>query len=248
MNTTENYKQKILKRMIILCWIVLTVCFGIKLLGGNFFSIVISNEIYQAICSYVDRHMWIRILIGSISTTLLNALFLLAVNRKLNFTKLEWLLVAISSITIAVIKQFNSYVGLLCDVYQMFILPFIIKSECTIKYKIWYVILGNVLVLVFQIISALIKNIGIIVITDQSFLTASIWIIDVYIMCTLYYLYANMKTGGKKMSWLAGWLWNKSEDQLKKMKETRLKKVDKINKEIEAIDAEIAKKKNENKK
>lgn len=247
MNTTENKnKQKILQRMIILCWIILAVCFVIKLLGGNFFSIVVSNETYQTICSYVDHHIWIRILIGSTSTTLLNVLFLLAVNRKLNFTKFEWILVVISSISIAVIKQFNNTLGLICDVYQMFILPFIIKTDCLIEHKIRYAIFGNILVLLFQMATLLTKNLSLVIVTND-FLTGSIWIIDVYIMCTLYYLYANIKIGGKKMSWFAGWLWGKSTSQLEKMKNTRLKKLAKLNKEVEAIDAEIAKQ-NENKK
>ena len=44
------------------------------------------------------------------------------------------------------------------------------------------------------------------------------------------------------MSYFMSWLWSKSDDQLKKMKETRLKKIAKLNQEVDAIDKELAKK------
>ena len=187
--------MKILKRMIILCWITLTVCFGVKLLGGNFFSIMVSNEIYQAICSYVDKHIWTQIIIGSISTTLLNTLFLLAINRKLNFTKTEWILVTISSIICACLKvlPLPFVVNIILDVYQLIILPLIIKSDCLIEHKVRYIIFGNIIVPIFQMISLCVKDVRLNAFITASYLTASIFIIDVYIMSTLYYLYSNIK-------------------------------------------------------
>lgn len=233
--------NRILKRMIIICWATLACCFAIKLLGGNYFQAVVNNKIYQAICSYIGTHLWIQCVIGSISTTALNALFLLAINRKLNFTKWEWILVSISSIITAVIKVFNPYIGMYFDIYQMFILPFFIKASSVILPKFRSVIYGNVLVLIFQIISALTKNLGIVFVT-QDLLSGLIWMLDIYVMCILYYLYANKTKGGTNMSWLASWLWGKSETQLESMKKTREEKIAKLKEEIGAIDAEIAKK------
>lgn len=34
--TEDNYKQIVLKRMIIICWVILFVCFIIKIFGGDF--------------------------------------------------------------------------------------------------------------------------------------------------------------------------------------------------------------------
>jgi len=235
--------------MIILCWIVLTVCFGIKLLGGNFFSIVVSNEIYQAICGYVNKCIWTQIIIGSISTILLNTLFLLAINRKLKLTALETIIIVVFSIGSVTLRTCTDCapLDLILNCIQYFVLPFIVKSEYTMKRKIVYTIVGNILVLVFQIVSLITKNLALGYVT-LDVVSGFIWMIDIYIMTVLYYLYANFNKGGYTMGWFADWLWNKSEDQLKKMKETRLKRIDKINKEIVAIDAEIAKKKNEDKK
>ena len=41
--TNDNYKQKVLQRMILVCWIILLICFVIKLFGGNFFAFVGSS-------------------------------------------------------------------------------------------------------------------------------------------------------------------------------------------------------------
>ena len=67
-------------------------------------------------------------------------------------------------------------------------------------------------------------------------------------MLALYYLYSNKKTKTRrktKMSWLVNWLFGKSEAQLSNMKATRLAKIERIEKEIEAIDAKM--KENESK-
>lgn len=240
--------NKILKRMIILCWTILICCFIIKLLGGNYFQAVINNNIYQAICSYVDTHLWLQCVIGSLSTTVLNTLFLLAINRKLNFTKGEWILVISSSVLGAIIKVINPYIGIAFDFYQYFILPFLIKPSTVLLPKIRSVLFGNILVLLFQIVSAVTKNLGVPFAT-QDLVAGLIWMLDLYIMCILYYLYANLLKGEITMGWIASWLWGKSETQLERMKKTRLEKIAKndentakLKEEIGAIDAEIAKK------
>ena len=42
--TEDNYKQVVLKRMIALCWVLLGVCFVVKIFGGNFFAFVGESE------------------------------------------------------------------------------------------------------------------------------------------------------------------------------------------------------------
>lgn len=238
-------RYKILKRMIILCWIILFTCFAIKLFGGNFFQIIYNNKYYRVFCNYVDTYLWTQIIIGSISTFLLNTLFLLAVNRKLKFTRTECIFVIISTIICTIIKVLNAKLGLLVDIYQMLILPFIIKTDCLIEHKIRYVIFGNILVLLFQVISLLTKNLTLSFITNDTF-TAFIFTIDVFIMCTLYYLYMNTKRE-VKMSWFMSWLWGKSDTQLESMKKKRELKITKLQanpteahqKKINKLQAEI---------
>ena len=42
--TTKDKYNRVIKRSIILCWIALAICFIVKILGGNFFEIVVHND------------------------------------------------------------------------------------------------------------------------------------------------------------------------------------------------------------
>ena len=53
--TGDNYKQIVLKRMITLCWILLAVCFVIKLFGGNFFAFIGESKVAE----YIANNLWL---------------------------------------------------------------------------------------------------------------------------------------------------------------------------------------------
>ena len=59
-------KERYLKRVIIVCWIALAICFGIKLFGGNLFEIMCSNENFIKVCNYADNHFWADVLISGV--------------------------------------------------------------------------------------------------------------------------------------------------------------------------------------
>ena len=48
--TPENYKEIMLKRGIISCWILLAICLIIKICGGNYFAIVCNSENFINFC------------------------------------------------------------------------------------------------------------------------------------------------------------------------------------------------------
>ena len=58
----DNYKRIVLKRMIIVCWILLAICFGIKLFGGNFFNIICTNEKFIEVCNFIDNTAWFHVI------------------------------------------------------------------------------------------------------------------------------------------------------------------------------------------
>ena len=64
--TKDNYQEVVLKRSIIACWIILIICFAIKLFGGNYFGIVCTNDKFLSICNYIDNS-WIAYLLRCIS-------------------------------------------------------------------------------------------------------------------------------------------------------------------------------------
>ena len=191
-------KERYLKRVIIVCWIALAICFGIKLFGGNLFEIMCNNENFIKVCEYADNHWWAYYLINALNSFVLTYFYTLAVCQKLKYEK--WQLITVL-ITIAIgipIKTYSQILGLVFDVWQMILMPCLF----TIKYpkRHWNVVIGNILVVIFQVVSLFVKNIGIKVLTSESVLTMMIFSIDVFLMVILYYLYSNVKGGNKNGS------------------------------------------------
>ena len=54
--TEDNYQEVVLKRLIIICWVLLAICFVIKLFGGNFFEIMCTNKTFIKFCDFVDKY------------------------------------------------------------------------------------------------------------------------------------------------------------------------------------------------
>lgn len=245
--TKDNYKQIVLKRMIILCWILLAVCFVVKIFGGNFFNIVCQNERFIKVCEYVDKNVWSQYVIGCISTLFLQTLYLLAISKHLWFTRKREIVIVVSTMMLGVgLRLINSIIGFIFDIYQYLIMPFLIHDKYKYNVKLRRVILGLCLTLIFQITSLIVKNLEIFTVTNNSFLIAFIYNIDVSIMIILYYLHSN-NIKENNMGLFSGWLWGKSPKTLEKMKTTRLAKRAKLDQEIAEINSELDRQKNENK-
>ena len=243
--TEDNYKQIVLKRMIIICWVILLVCFIIKIFGGNFFNIVCTNKKFANICAYVDKAVWLQYIIGCISTFLLHSMYLLAISKKLWFSKRD-LLFVIPSILIGVgLRLINNILGYFVDIWQYFVLPLFIDNKFHKNVYVRRILLGFALTFIFQLISLLVKNIGVKIVTDEPFLIALIYFVDIYIMVIMYYLYSNLKENN--MGLFGGWLWGKNEKQLKALKEKKLAQIEALKKDIADIDAKLAQPKEENK-
>lgn len=245
--TDKNYKPIVIKRCIIACWILLGICLTIKLFGGNYFAILCTNERFIAVCDFVDRIIPLKIAIGCISSYISYSLFYLAVLNKKWFSKRELIIVLVSVPIFVIIRYFTSdsignVINLLCNILQLFIIPLFFEWKSR-KYIIPILIFGNILNFVFQFICVITKNIGIKFISDSTLLSL-IFLIDTYIMLALYYLYSISK-GDKYMSWFLNYFFGKPIATLEKMKETRTKKIEKLQEEIKAIDEEIARQENE---
>lgn len=191
-------KERYLKRVIVVCWIALAICFGIKLFGGNLFEIMCENENFIKVCEYADNHFWAYYLINALNNFVLTYFYTLAVCQKLKYEKWQLITVLITIVIGIPIKTYSQIFGLVFDVWQMILMPCLF----TIKYpkKHWNVVIGNILVVIFQVISMFVKNIGIKVLTSESVLTMMIFSIDVFLMVILYYLYSNLKGGNKNGS------------------------------------------------
>ena len=183
-------KERYLKRVIVVCWVALAICFGIKLFGGNLFEIMCNNENFIKVCEYADNNFWAQYLIYLIYAYVTIYFMTLAIICKWKFTKVELIIFTITAILGVLVKLLNSTVGLVFDCWQMILMPtmFIWKN----KKRFWCVILGNALLIIFQVVSMFVKNINIGIVTNNGVLVSTIYSIDIALMILLYYFYSNI--------------------------------------------------------
>lgn len=181
-------KERYLKRVIIVCWIALAICFGIKLFGGNLFEIMCENENFIKVCEYADNHFWARYLIGFIYSLVSTCFFTLAICQRRKFIKWELILTVSTVLLGTLIKIITPKIGVIFDLWQLLIMPMVFegrgKKRCLLS------LCGNFLLLIFQFISMIVKNIGICIISSEGALISAIFGIDVILMLVLYYFYS----------------------------------------------------------
>lgn len=182
-------KKKYLQKVIILSWIALSVCFIIKLFGGNIFQIACNNQNFITICNYADTHLWLNYIISVVYSFISLYFFILAILQRTKYKPWELGIVLLSVLVATAIKVFwNSTAGFIFDIWTVIIMPMIFLGK---NYKFYCkIILANLLLMTFQIISMITKNINISILGD-TLLIDMIFSIDVLIMLILYFGYAN---------------------------------------------------------
>jgi len=192
--TEENYKEVVLKRAIILCWVLLAICFVIKIFGGNFFEIVCTNEKFIKVCEYCDTS-FVRYIIYLIYFTFDAFIILKIIYPQLNFKQAKtWVYICLC-LVLWVIKVLvennvlilnNTFMSIATIVYLYLILALVSK-----RYIFSFLIIGYDAVL--SLISSLVKSISLANFITDSMLIISIFMIDYYIMLILTALYSNLK-------------------------------------------------------
>lgn len=230
--TKDNYSKIMLKRAIILCWVLLAICFVMKLFGSNLFNIVIENQKFNSFCVYVDTNFLPLFIISVVYNVVLGTLMVLAMDSELKPTKFKIIYNLIVGIVCFLIKYFCPKLELVAGVIQLVSLVLITKRK------------GNGLVMMlyyiaFSLISQFVKGTDF-NLTQQSIVFSLILSIDVIIMMVLLYLYS-YKTKGGIMGFLFAFLSN-DITQLKAYRDTL-----KDPKKIAKVDAKIAKLEKKNK-
>ncbi|MBR2870479.1 MAG: hypothetical protein IKB98_03800, partial [Clostridia bacterium] len=218
MNKVYVDKARLLRRVIIISWISLALCFVIKIFGGNFFEIMCERENYKALCEYADTHLWLKFVIGFISSMLCQSLFLLAIWEQYKYTKSQFIVTFISIFVLCFVKLYNTLIGSILDIWAFFGLPLIFINKSWKNFL--SILIGIVLIFAFQVLSLIAKNIGLVNVGETYFI-GLIYMIDLYLMCLLYYLYRNYRKEQKEMGILWVMFAGKPADKLKAMKEKR---------------------------
>lgn len=168
------------KLLIVSCWVVLIACFLIKILGGNWFEIICENENFINICDWLDGS-WFKYVVATLVYAPSSYLIYLCLTKQ-KLLDDWWILLIL--IPAPLLKDKIAILGWVIDLFVLLLMP-LIKG----KFKNWlHVLVGNVLLIGFQFVSLLMKNINI-NLTNEPSLFALIMQIDYYIMIILYYLY-----------------------------------------------------------
>lgn len=177
--TEDNYKQVVLKRMIALCWVLLGICFVVKLFGGNFFAFVGES----AVVEYIAKHEWLLCIVQFIFYYIQSMLYFgIFIKHKPILTSIVSIILFICKYLLDIIPIFLT-ISLILEVILLIGLPIIFKHK-------WYnVVVIFILLTVFQVVSLFTKNIGIISFPYEH-IVGFVFMIDYYIMLALVFLYS----------------------------------------------------------
>lgn len=184
-----NY-EAYFKRLIVLGWVALAVCFALKLFGQDLFTIVLQEGTLKEVCAYVDMHLWADYLVSVLYSLVFMKLFILAIAQRKSLKNWERVIYYITVFAGAGFKIWSYEWGFIYDIWQAILFPLILVLRE--PKKILNILYANVAVIIFQIISMYIKDTAGLEMHDN-ILLVTIFSIDVLIMLILYYAYANLK-------------------------------------------------------
>lgn len=183
-------KERYLKRVIVVCWIALAICFGIKLFGGNLFEIMCNNENFIKVCEYAETHFWLNYLLICLYSFLSSYLFILSICGKYKLLRWEFITLIVTVLLGCLLKTFSQNLGLIFDIWHGIVLPAIFTIKVPKRHIL--IIPANLMLFTFQYVSIFVKNIDGFIIPSDKVLVGMIYSIDVIIMLALYYFYSNI--------------------------------------------------------
>lgn len=173
--------------IICISWIALIICLIIKLFGGNWFELWLNNDKFISFCEFVDNTQWLKMILACVIYlgTGYPVLCIMLNNKVLNLK--ETLIFIPLMIIKSICGWYILWLAYIIDMLIIVLLPLIFR-----KFKNWkMVIIGNILIILFQFLTLTIRNIGFGVgfNNENIFLIQVLYQIDYYIMILLFYMY-----------------------------------------------------------
>lgn len=169
--------------LIVVSWIVLIICLIIKLFGGNWFELGTENDKFIAFCQFVDNTMWLKMTLACLIYLFTTyPIICIILNKKYLSIKLSIIFIPIM-ITKSILGWYNTLIASIIDIFITFIIPIILTRNWKRP------IITIILILLFQIISIIFRNISFNFNFDNTFLQQTIYQVDYYLMILLFYLY-----------------------------------------------------------
>lgn len=187
--------SKVIKRTIIVSWVVLFVCFAIKLCGGEWFNIVATNSGLITACNAAEQRPVLNYIVLFIIYYTGLILCLLAILGRKWFTQRQFWVTTIFLIAMWIIKlcvtiyltKFSVYINTVLDILVAFMFPWLFY-----KAKWYRCLISLGFYLLFGFIIMFTKNLSLTETIDCDLLVTIIYSIDYFIMLFLYYLYSNL--------------------------------------------------------
>ena len=171
--------------LLLVCWVIYVICALFKLCGLNWFKAEVDNDTLIMISNYIDDNFIIKVIVACLNNLVLSSLTVFAMLREKFYTKLQACLFIPVIIAMSVVSWFNYTAQIVLNVICLVVLPLLFKGK-------WYnIVLGIVLLIVFQVLSLYIKDIGQRNLNYTDTLTSLLLQVDTYVMVFIYYLYSN---------------------------------------------------------
>lgn len=189
------------KTLITACWLVLISCFIVKLLGGNWFEIACSNEKFIRFCNWFKVGSLQYYILSGISYIGIHMMIIASILKHKLGKDVKTLNILILLISVHLVKSLlDKYTNVpilltIIDIILYITTPFIFNGK-----KRYRGIIGFLLILAFQFISLLVKNVSLRNV-DNNVFTSLIFMIDYYIMVGLYYLYSTREENENGTIW-----------------------------------------------
>lgn len=186
--------KRVLRTMIILCWVFLALYAILKLVPqlASKFVIVVNNEKIVKAGQFIDEREWLGNIIYFLTTLLTYQFYLCACCHKW-FLSIKQYLVSLAIIVPTFIANvFIPQVALILNFVAMIVLPYLLKADFRT-----FVIIFTTHTL-GQLALGYIRSENLMCV-DVNFLSQAIMLMDMYVWLLLYYLYANLYKGEKFM-------------------------------------------------
>lgn len=170
--------------LIISCWVLLALALIIKLFGATIFDVVIKNETFIKFGEYADNS-WLKYFLACVNALVLHSLVLLSILGQKFYNKIQACIFVPLIIIMSLLSWYNNILSTVLN-FACYLLTIIWLK------KRWYrSVIGIVLMISFQAISILTKNVGSWNLNNEQSVIAMVLQIDAAIMIVLYYLYSN---------------------------------------------------------
>ncbi len=203
--------KRVLKTMIILCWVFLVAYALLKLIPSlaSKFVIAVNNEKLVSVGRFVDNHIWLQQILYGITTLLTYHFYLCACTKRWYLSLKQYIVLCIIIMVTNTIKYYLPDLSLVINVLIMVILPFALKGD----YRTFVIIFTTHYL--GQMTIGFIRSAEI-ALVDLNTLSTLLCCMDAYVWLLLYYLYANLYKEKKFMGNAMPPLWGRMDEQIKK--------------------------------